>query len=251
MMAVAAGGWYYAVIALQVLCAVHVLRSRTDYYWLWLIFFMPVIGCVVYVLMHHQSLLGPVRMPVDLRIPMIEALNEKRIEKDFRRSDTLVNRIAFANVLINRGEYAQALELLREALAGPLRSDITLLFTCARAHYANGQVDEAIVHLENAEKVRNNEKLKQRCLLLAMCHEAKGADALADQKYQAAQGGYAGEEPRARYGLFLKKTGRTQEAEALFRKIIDSAESAPWAYRREQKVWIGIARQNLGTPPRG
>ncbi len=246
MIANASGTWYYyVIIGLQILCALHVLRNRNDYYWLWIIFFMPVIGCAIYVVINHQSLFGPVRMPVNLRIPMIEALNDKRVEKAFRRSDTLSNRIDLANVLINRGEYANALDLLREPLSGPLKGDITLLFTCARAHYANGQVDEAIVHLENAEKIRNNEKMKQRCLLLAICYEAKGEDARADEKYRAAQGGYVGEEARARYGLFLKKTNRAQEAREMFLKITDTAESAPWSYRREQRTWIAIARDNL------
>lgn len=246
MMVHAAAAWYYyAIIALQILCAVHVLRSRNDYWWLWIIFFMPVIGSAIYVIANHRSLLGTLRMPVNLKIPMIEALNDRRIEKELGKSDTLSNRIAFANVLINRGDYAQALALLREALQGPLKGDITLLFTCARAHYAHGELDQAIVLLEQAEKVRNNEKLRPRCLLLAMCREAKGDNALADEKYQAAQGGYAGEEARARYGLFLKKAGRAQEAREMFRKILASAETAPWSYRREQKSWIGIARENL------
>jgi hypothetical protein len=246
MIVQAAGAWpFYIIVAMQVLCIMHVLRNRNDLYWLWIIFFMPGIGSVIYMLVHHRSLLGPMRLPFNLKIPMVEVLNHKRIEKALRKSDTLSNRIDFANVLINRGDYAQALELLREALNGPLKGDITLLFSCARAHYAKGELDQAIALLEHAETIRNNEKLRQRSLLLAMCHEAKGSDALADGKYQAAQGGYAGEEARARYGLFLKKTGRAQEAREMFRKIIDSAESAPWSYRREQKAWIGIARENL------
>ncbi len=248
MMVPSSGAWfYYAIIAMQILCAVHVLRSRNDFYWLFIIFFMPVIGCAVYVIVHHRTLFGAVRLPGNIPLPMIEALNGKRIEQAFRKSDTLANRIDFANVLINRGGYAQALELLRPALGGPLKGDITLLFTCARAHYANGQPDDAIVLLEQAELVRNNEKLKQRCLLLAMCREAKGDDKLSDEKYQAAQGGYAGEEARARYGLFLKRTGRAQEAREMFRRILDAADSAPWSYRREQKAWIAIARENLAA----
>ncbi len=33
----------------------------------------------------------------------------------------------------------------------------------------------------------------------------------------------------------------------MFRKVLDSAESAPWSYRREQKAWIAIARENLAA----
>jgi hypothetical protein len=242
--------YYYAVIGLQILCALHVLRARNDYYWLLIIFFMPLLGSAIYAIVHHRTLFGAVRLPFDLSIPMVEALNGKRVEQAFRKSDTLSNRIDLANLQINRGGYAQALELLRRALDGPLKGDITLLFTCARAHYAKGEPDQAIVLLENAGKVRNNEKLRQRCLLLALCREATGDDAQADEKYQAAQGGYAGEEARARYGLFLKRTGRAQEAREMFRRILESAESAPWAYRREQKAWIAIARENLASTGR-
>ncbi len=181
--------YYYAVIALQILCAVHVLRARNDYYWLFIIFFMPLLGSAIYAIVHHRTLFGAVRLPFNLPLPMVEALDGRRIVQAFRKADTLSNRIALANLLINRGDYAQALELLRAALDGPLKGDITLLYTCARAHYAKGEPDPAIVLLENAEKVRNNEKLRQRCLLLAMCREAKGDDARAEEKYQAAQGG--------------------------------------------------------------
>ena len=246
MMVATFSSWYYiAIIALQIVCAVHVLRRRSDTYWLWIILFMPVLGCIIYMVSHAQSFFGSMRLPASITIPMVEALNDKRIEKAFRTADTLANRIDFANVLINRGDYTQSLELLRPALTGPLKGDITLLFTCARAHYANSQPDQAIVLLERAESVRNNEKLRQRHLLLALCYEAQGDVAKADERYQAAQGGYAGEEARARYGLFLMKIGRTQEASELFRKIIASADVAPWSYRREQKAWIRIARENL------
>lgn len=237
--------YYYVIVAMQVICALHVLRRGNDLYWLWIIFCLPLLGSLVYLLLNHRSFLGAVRLPVSLTIPMIETLNGKRIEGAFCRSDTLSNRIDFANVMINRGDYAQALELLRPALDGPLKGDITLLFTTARAHYANSQAGQAILLLERAETVPNNEKLRGRCLLLALCHEGLGNTAAADEKYRAAQGGYAGEEARARYGLFLQKLGRTQEARALFLRIIESADSAPWSYRREQRTWIGIARENL------
>ncbi|HEX3132493.1 MAG TPA: hypothetical protein VHX44_02795 [Planctomycetota bacterium] len=248
MMDVAAVGWqYWIVIGLQVICIVHVLRSRQEFWWIWMIVFLPFIGSAVYLLIHRHSMLPSARMPFNIPIPMMEALNERRIERDFKTSDTLDNRIQFANVLINRGAYADAITLLEPSMSGPLRGHLGLLFTCARAHFANRDIPAATAILERAEAVPNNDRLKQRNLLLAMCYESTGDQTRAEAKYQAAQGGFVGEEAKARYALFLTSIGRKSEAQDLFRRILDDINSAPWAYRREQKAWRDMAKAQLAA----
>ena len=251
MIDIAEMGWpYWIVIGLQIICIIHVLRSHQDFWWIWLIVFLPLIGCIAYLLINRHTMLPSARMPFNIPIPMIEALNERRIERDFKASDTLDNRIQFANVLINRGAYVEAITLLEPSLSGPLSSHIGLLFTCARAHFANRNFSAATAMLERAEAVPNNDRIKQRNLLLAMCYENAGDQERAEAKYKTAQGGYVGEEAKARYALFLKATGRIAEAKELFRRILDEINSAPWAYRREQRAWREMAKANLVESPK-
>ena len=39
------GSWYYgAILVLQALCVVHVLKTQRELYWIWVIMFLPVLG---------------------------------------------------------------------------------------------------------------------------------------------------------------------------------------------------------------
>lgn len=190
-------------------------------------------------------MLPSIRIPIDLKIPMMEKLNERRILSEFKLSDTLENRINYANVLLNNGDYGSAIKLLNESLKGPLKNNITLLFTYAKAQFAAGNLDETINILEKADGVPNNEKIRQRKLLLALSYEGQKNNQKAEENFIAAQGGFTGEEARTRYGLFLKEIGKNDEAIKKFNKVIESCTISSWSYRREQKVWLQIAKENV------
>ncbi|TMU50504.1 hypothetical protein FGG15_19295 [Flagellimonas algicola] len=40
--------YYYAIIALQGFCVYHCYTNRNNYYWIFAIIFLPVIGCILY-----------------------------------------------------------------------------------------------------------------------------------------------------------------------------------------------------------
>lgn len=40
---------YYIEICLQVVCAIHCMRQGTQGRWLWIIIFLPLVGCIIYI----------------------------------------------------------------------------------------------------------------------------------------------------------------------------------------------------------
>ncbi|WP_152593061.1 hypothetical protein [Jejuia pallidilutea] len=42
--------YFYLIIALQAFCIYHVIKHRNPYYWIFLIFFIPLLGSVIYIL---------------------------------------------------------------------------------------------------------------------------------------------------------------------------------------------------------
>jgi len=40
--------YYYIIIALQAYCAYHCYTNRNEYYWYFVILFLPLIGCLAY-----------------------------------------------------------------------------------------------------------------------------------------------------------------------------------------------------------
>ena len=41
--------YYYIIIGLQAICVIHCLRKGKNQQWIWLIVFLPLIGCLVYI----------------------------------------------------------------------------------------------------------------------------------------------------------------------------------------------------------
>lgn len=244
LFALISGSWYYSIIlALQVLCVIHVLKNRRELYWIWIILILPVIGCGIYVWAHGGlSAMNPTRF---IRIPMLEVLNSRTVERDFRLSPSLDNRIRYADVLMSKGDVPGALQLFAAEVDGPFKNNVNMLFSYAKVLYAAGRHEDSLSALVRAEGVPNNDRIRQRHLLHALNLELLGRNDEADARFKLAQGGFLGEEAKARYGLFLLKLGRTEDGRKQFQRISESLEMSNWGYRWEQRFWGRMAKRKL------
>jgi hypothetical protein len=58
---------------------------------------------------------------------------------------------------------------------------------------------------------------------------------------------YPGEEGRWRYGALLKRLGRADAAQDVFRRMLRNAERLPQHYREAQKDWLDLARESVNA----
>jgi hypothetical protein len=231
--------YYYVILAAQGLCLLHMIKNRADQRWFFLVVFVPGIGALIYVV---SEVLPRLRgSGFALQIPMLEQLNLKALEKQFRFSDTVDNRVLLAEAYLAKGRNREALELYRPVLQGPFKKNPYLLYGYAKACFCNGEHAEALSTLDFGEQLGNPERQRQRRLLKAMVLEALG-DARAGEAYQAAVAGFHGEEARCRYGLFLAKRGDAAAAKHQFDQTIEYAGFSDRDYRRRERVWIRLAK---------
>src|SRR5438132_20303 len=67
----------------------------------------------------------------------------------------------------------------------------------------------------------------------------------AEQEFKKMKGRFSHFEARLQYGLFLKRTGREQEARQVFSDMVDEAPHLSSRERRDSRTWIGQARSEL------
>lgn len=235
--------YYYAVAVLQGVCLIHMIRSRADQRWFYIVMFVPVLGPAIYFFSEVLPKLRSGKFP--LQIPMLEHFNLRALEKQFRFSDTIENRVMLAEAYLEKGRNAEALDLYRGVLSGPFKNNLYLIFGYAKACYCNQAFDETLAVLQGGEDLDSSEKRRQRLLLKAMTLERLGKPEDAEAAYQEACKGFDGEEARCRYGLFLEKMGRSVDAKGQFDKIIEYAGISERFYRRREKAWIGLAKREL------
>jgi hypothetical protein len=181
---------------------------------------------------------------------MAHAADPGRGYREKKRQVELVGSVdakrELAEESLKRGLYAEAVDLYLSAMQGPLGdSDPVLLKGLGRARLLSGDGAEAerlFMKMREIDSAAFDAGVE---LDYARALEVQGKNEGAVRQYQGVANRYPGEEARCRYALLLEKLGRDQEAQAIFREIVESVKGAPSHYRSRQGEWLRIAKQHL------
>jgi hypothetical protein len=240
--------WALAV-AVPVACAVHVIKTGRPYWWLWIIFIAPGLGAAVYFL---AEVLPELRRDPTARrmgtgiIALVDpGRSLRQLEDELEACDTVKNRQALARGYVAARRYGEAIEQYQRCLSGIFKDDPCILLELAHAQFLHGQYAECGELLGRLETVSPSHRPLDRRLLMARTLEELGDPERALAEYAAIVRQSSGEETRCRYALLLSKMGKQEQAEEVFQEIVKRSRRSPRYYRRAQKEWIAVAKQNL------
>ncbi|MGE8362882.1 tetratricopeptide repeat protein [Pseudomonas sp.] len=237
------------VIACQVTCGLHVVRSGQERYWLYLIIALPGLGCLIYFLgIMLPDMLGSRRGRHALNqlhdsIDPQRHLRALRDELDIR--DTRETRLNLADELLRMGQPEEAATHYQMALRGIHIDAPDILLGLARARFALGDFAGCRDALERLIDKNPDFRSADGHLLYARALEGLGDDLKAEEEYQALNRYYAGPEASYRYALLLARLGRLREARELHEQIQTHARRAARHYRTLHKEWLDLSRQAL------
>jgi hypothetical protein len=231
-------------IAAKILCIIHVIRSGRSFLWILLILFFPVFGSLIYFFMEilPDMRTGGRGRGASFKIPQTSGRTISKLRDQLEFSNTTENRTKLARALASAKRFPEALDTLDDCLRGVFKDDPLLTYERALVHFAAGHPNEALADLGRLDEMRSRHATPSRFLLAARCHEALGDEEMALRIYEEAVAVGSGEEARSRYALLLHKTGRTEDAQRLFREIITHAKHGDRHYRRLNGEWISIAK---------
>lgn len=247
-------GWVYQfpyasliIGALQILFIVHALLNRKPIFWVFVIFFIPVLGVALYFFMEVLPGLRRPRVRLNLE-PALEGLRSSESRVQARREqlaelDTLQNRVALAAELSRAGRLEEAEAVLAPARTGIYADDPGLLYQLADLAFRQGKYPEARDLLERIEAMRSQALQARARTLLARTYEALSEPERAERLYTEATRSATGEEPRARYAEFLLTRGRREEAAVLLAQIEKTYRRANGLYRSQEREWFRLAEQ--------
>jgi hypothetical protein len=236
-------------ILIQVGFAVHVVRTGRNAMWLWIIIFVPLVGCLVYFiaeLLPELSRSQTVARAKGHLINTVDPQRELRRRRELAEaSGTVENRVALADECVEARMYDEAITLYRECLVGIHDTDPNIMERLARAQFESGAAAEARATLERLIQENAEYKSTEGHLLYARTLEAMGATEAACKEYEILAESYPGEEARVRYALLLAKQGDKARAQALFQETLTRARRAPRYYRDKEREWIRMAETAL------
>ena len=243
-----------AIIVLQIACIIHAVRTNNAG-WVWLILFFPLVGSVVYLAMEvrvrgggrgGRQLAGQLAGQLADAVQPTRRLEALRAQLD--HAPTVNNRLALAEECVRHKLYDEALKLYETS--GAHRDDPEVLKQRAICQFDMGDAPAAKATLDHLFDVQPRERTPGLRLLFARVVEAHGDHDATLAAYAAARPGAVGDETRCRHAVALEQAGRTDEAHAIYARIVKEAGHADARYRRENKAWLQLARAKLDAAPR-
>jgi hypothetical protein len=238
------------LLLIQAALIVHVIKTGRNQLWIWAIFLLPGIGALAYFAAEIlPELFGGRtgrRAQAGVR-RMIDPNRElRRASAEVEISGNADARRRLGDELNERQQYDEAIEVYRGGLRGIFEHDPTLLLGLARAQFGKRDFAAARATLEQVVQQNPDFKSADAQLLYARTLEAQDALDEAEREYATLAPGYPGAEARLRYGLLLKKRGKSAEAQRVLKDLLDGARLGPAHYRKAQAEWLDRARRELG-----
>jgi len=243
--------FYLIIVALQIICVIHVIKTGRNQIWIWVLVLLSMAGIAAYLIAELLPDLMGGRSAQRLAAGTTRRLDPKRGARrrlaDLDMAETAENKRLLAEEYLQLGQFDDAADLYASALSGPHADDPTLLLGLADAEYRRGNHQAALDALDRLREADPTFQSATGHLIYASSLEGLGRDAEALFEYAAITAYFPGEEARCRYALLLQKTWQNGLAQQLFQEILKRAKLGTRRYRREQGRWIEIARQASAT----
>ena len=236
--------YYLIILALQAICVIHCIRKGNQNNWIWLIVFLPVIGCLIYffseIATRHQvrsistGVSGMIRPTLSIR----------KLEENLRFSDTFANRMALADACLAKGETERAIRIYEESLTGAFAENEHGMMQLIRAYYREKRYDEVI---RLARKIRHLPQFNrsEANIFYAMSLGSAGHPEEAEKEFLAMKGKYSNFEARYYYSLFLQRNERPEEARQVLTDIKNEIPQLSAVERRHNRAWLPLAKEAL------
>lgn len=235
----------------SLLCAVHVVRTRQQMYWLWILVIGGPLGAAVYgVAIILPELLGG-RTARGLGKAAQRALDP---EREYRRAlaayddtPTIGNRMKVAQALAALGRWTESESHWDQCVTGHWAEDPAILLGHTHALLELGQFAKALERLQQLKALGREGEAPQVTLAFARAYEGLGRNQDAEAPYRAAADRVPGLEAGARYVAFMAKTGRKGDAEIGLAELDRRLKKIAPPLRAEARIWRDLAAQAVAN----
>ena len=235
---------YLVSIILQAICVIHCLAKGNQQRWIWIIIFLPMIGCVVYLFTEIVNAKNARGLSTGLGGLINPAGRIRRLENNLRFADTFNNRVMLADAYLAVGRTDEAIELYASGLTGAFTENEYVIKQLIRAYFEKQRYAEVIGMARKLYGRPQFARSKEH-VLYARALEYTGDLTAAEQEFMKMKARFADFEARYQYGLFLRGTGRGKEARLVFEDIAGEASHLSSRERRDNRAWIVKAKEEL------
>lgn len=208
---------YYVLIAFQAFCLFHVYKTRNDYYWYFVIFFVPLIGGAVYFFTQVLN-----KRNVDDAIDSINTVINptkkiKDLEKKLAFSDTFQNKINLADAHIENKDYEKAIFYFEKALSGKYENHPHTLNKALKCYFHLKDYKKVV---DYANKIDVENSFSDSLCIYGISLEKCGFLDEAEVKFRKVDRRYSNYPERLELSKFLIRRDKKDDAKTVLEDVI-------------------------------
>jgi len=229
-------GFYSPIFILQAYCIYHAYKNRIDIKWFYLIFFLPLIGSLIYLYEHVYSKSKVVSVAEGIKGIVNPEYQVDQLLKEAKYADTVTNKTKLADAYFDKDRYHAAIPLYESCLSGFNKDDLGIKEKLIKAYYRVDDYEAAIEHGSDLESNPAFAKSESRVVyawslfMLGNVKEAKSHFSSFDLQFE-------NYEHRLEYAKFLMQNREERSAKELLERMQDEIEHMESAERKAKRSY--------------
>jgi len=223
---------YYLIIAFQAFCLFHVYKSRNEYYWYFVIFFVPVIGSLVYFFTQITNKRNLKSASDTINAAINPTKKIKDLEKKLSFSDTFQNTINLADAHRENKDFANAIIFYEKALNGNFKNNPHTLNKVAKCYFEVKKFDKVVANLSEID-VDNS--FRDSLYIYAIALEECGDFEEAEIQFRKTDKRYSNYGERLELSKFLIRRNKKEDAKIILDEIIGEINNMIETNQRKYK----------------
>ena len=235
----------FLLMAVNLFFIVHAIKTGRPYYWVWIIFVMPVIGAAAYFIIELRPSFRRVDW-ADLRWRFAGPQARLAVLNDLvNSSPTVKNRMRLAREYESQSRWPEAANMYRECLTGVFDDDPRLLICLASALLEEGEFEPANKIASSIPEQRDHKLEDDRKLVLYRSQSAVGQSDIAIAGLEELSSRKSGLAPKFYLAQAKAAAGNTNEAQLDLKKIIATYRNGNALMRKHEQPWYLQAKRML------
>lgn len=223
---------YYIIIAFQAFCFFHVYKSRNETYWYFVIFFVPVIGSLVYLFMHILNGSNLRNLSDSVENVLNPAKKIKELEKKLSFSETYQNLIDLADAHRQNKDFAIAVPYYEKALNGNYKNNPHTINRAIKCYFELKNYDKVITY---ASKIDLDKSFRSSIYIYAISLEECGNLEEAEEQFKKIDKRYSNYPERLELSKFFIRRDKKEDAKIVLQEVTTEINNMIEANQRKYR----------------
>ena len=239
--------YYSLIFILQAFCAYHAYKNNAEQRWYWLIFFIPVVGCALY--LYHNFYSRPNVQSITRGIQQVVNSNYKveQLERALKFVDNYANKVNLADAYVEVGRYSEAIALYQDCLKSFMTDDADLQMKLLTACFHNRDFNAALELGKSLDKEKSFKNSESRVYYAWSLYHSGNAPA-AEDVFKDLNRSFTNFKQRLQYCRYLKEVKKFDELTDLVKEMLDEFEHVKGPERKLHRPVINELHEIARTP---